>query len=113
MKEINFDGIGEVVVTMGVNADMGPGMVVRMVESDWVTPGLDRQDFVGVLLNVNGYYGSVQIKGFATVPYTGDMAPGWRKLVTNGMNGVRMDDEGERYLVVRINEDEKTAVILL
>lgn len=113
MKEINFNGIGEVVITMGVNPEMKPGTVVRMIESDWVTPCMDGQDFVGVLRNVNGYYGALQIKGFACVNYTGDVEPGWCKLVSNGQGGVRSDDEGTRYLVVRVDEEAGTIVLWL
>lgn len=113
MKEINFEGIGEVVVTIGASNLADPKKVVRMNDSDWVIPCMDGQNFVGVLLNKHGNYGSLQIKGFATLSYTGTMKAGWNNLVANSFGGVRQDDAGARYLVVRVDETASTAVVWL
>lgn len=113
MNMISYEGIGEVAVTIRVDSALKVGMVVRMEENDQACPCMGGEDFCGVLLNRNGDYGCVQVKGFVTVRFSGDLAPGWVNLVSNGVGGVRAFDSGMRTLVTHVDNNAKTAVICL
>ena len=113
MSKISYEGVGELVVSIGVTEEVTPGEVVRMLDNDLVCHCEDGDLFCGVALKVDVTCGSMQVKGFATVTYSEDMDVGWMNLVANGMGGVRVDDNGIPKLVVCKDEDAMTAVICL
>ena len=113
MSKISYEGVGELVVSIGMTEEVKTGAVVRMLDNDLVCPCEDGELFCGVALKSDGICGSMQVKGFATVPYSENMNVGWMNLVANGMGGVRVDEKGIPKLVVCKDEDAMTAVICL
>ena len=113
MNMISYEGIGEVAATVRVSDAVKAGMVVRVEENDLVCPCISGEEFCGVILNRNGDYGCMQVKGFVTVRFTGTMEPGWVNLIANGIGGVRAVDSGMRTLVIHADNEKKTAVICL
>lgn len=114
MNKISYEGVGEMVVSIGMTEEVTPGEVVRMLDNDLACPCADGELFCGVALKADKVCGSMQVKGFVTVPYSGEsMAVGWMKLAANGMGGVRVNDNGIPMLVVCKDEDAMTAVICL
>ena len=113
MSMISFEGIGEVMATIYMTDSVEVGKVVRSLENDWVRGCSDGDLFCGVAVKRNGYVGSMQVKGFVRVPYTGDLKLGWKFLVANDGGGVREGTDGVRALVIQVDEDNGTAVICL
>ena len=113
MNVFEFDGIGEVVVSLLLDGDAYPGTVVRMLENNWACVCQDGDQFVGVTLKNKCEMGSVQVKGFVRVIYSGELDHGWKPLVANGSGGVREDASGIQRLVIQVNPEEHSAVICL
>lgn len=118
---ISFDGIGETAATFLTEegADVKPGDVVCLTGDGEVGLGESGDALCGVVLSVAGDgCTGVQIDGLARVRYSGTAAPGtgWRALCADGSGGVAAaggGNAGRTYLVVSVDEIEKTAVIKL
>lgn len=113
MNMISYEGIGEVVVTVSMEKQLKAGSVVHILDNDVAGPCEDGEVFCGVALKVGGGIGSMQVKGFVCVPYTGEMKLGWMNLVANGEGGVRPGENGLQVLVAQLNAEEQTAMICL
>lgn len=113
MDKFKFEGIGEVVVSIYLNQSVQPGTVVCMLDNNWAHACLNGNQFCGVALKRKGEMGSVQVKGFARVSYSGELKHGWKPLVADGNGGVREDANGIQRLVIQVDEEEHTAVICL
>ena len=117
--DICFEGVGQVAATfrVGDDEDVKAGMAVTLKGSGTVGLGDGGDALCGVLLgSVRGGAVAVQIGGVAKVGYS-DTAPavGWQELVCDGKGGVRpaTGTGGMKYLVLAVDEGEKTAVIKL
>ena len=113
MKKLGYEGIGEVVVTVAVSEEMERGTPVCMEGNGAVRPCQADEMFCGVALGRRGEFGAVQVKGFVTVPYSGELAVGWAALAADGDGGVCKSESGLKYLIMEVDEDEYTAVICL
>ena len=113
MNMISYEGIGEVVVTVSMEEKMKAGTVVHLLDNDVVGPCEDGEVFCGVALKMGGSIGSMQVKGFVRVPFTGEMKLGWMNLVANGEGGVRPGENGLQVLVAQLDVEEQTAMICL
>lgn len=113
MKKLGYEGIGEVVVTMGVSGDVERGTPVCMQENGVVRPCGEGEAFCGIALGSRGEYGAVQVKGFVSVEYSGDLAVGWADLAADGDGGVCQAEGGLKTLVIQADKDECVAVICL
>jgi hypothetical protein len=113
MNKISYEGIGELVVSIGVTQEVKPGEVVRMLDNNLACHCEDGDMICGVARKVDMICGSMQVKGFVTVAYSEELDVGWMNLVADGMGGVRMDDNGMPMLVVHKDADAMTAVICL
>ena len=113
MDKFKFDGIGEVVVSIYLNEGVQPGTVVCMLDNNWAHSCLNGSQFCGVALKRKGEMGSMQVKGFVRVSYSGELIQGWVPLVADGYGGVREDANDIQRLVIQVDEEEHTAVICL
>jgi len=113
MKKLGFEGIGEVVVTVAMSEEMERGTPVCMEGNGAARPCQTDEMFCGVALGRRGEFGAVQVKGFVTVPYSGDLAVGWVSLAADGDGGVCRNENGLKVLVVHVDEDECAATICL
>jgi hypothetical protein len=115
MKNISFDGVGQVLATFQVDSEAIDGGVVAMTGNGTVGLGKENDLPCGVLLNAEeDGMGAVQVEGMATVSFTGE-APGagYAALVCDGQGGVTKNANGRLCLVVSVDEDSQTAVIKL
>lgn len=111
---ISYEGVGEVVITLGMEEAAQPGMVVCMADSGWARPCEDGELFCGVVNKKNQQYtGGVQLKGCVSVTYSGEMELGHVRLVANGEGGVRMDENGVDVVVLDAPYEGNVAVIYL
>jgi len=113
MSWISYEGIGEVAMSVGLLDTVQAGMPVCFHENGWVCPAEDGEQFCGVAMKRRGDLGTVQVKGFVSVPYTGSLDLGWNKLAANGEGGIRQDEAGLMILVAEVDEDAGAAVICL
>jgi hypothetical protein len=115
MKNISFDGVGQVIATFQVEDGAVDGGVVTMTGDGTVGLGKASDLPCGVLLDRSeDGVGAVQVEGMATVSFTGE-APtvGYGALVCDGQGGVAKNDSGRLCLIVSVDEDGQTAVIKL
>jgi hypothetical protein len=111
--KISYDGIGYLAVTMPTNGcDEGHVCALNYEGKAMSCP--DGEDFFGVVLTTDNDRAHVQIEGFAKVAYTGTApVPGFVNLVSNGYGGVTINSDGRMYLVVSVDNAEKTLVLKL
>lgn len=114
--DVCFEGVGQVAATFQAEGDaLQPGMAVTLTGSGQVGLGSTGDALCGVLLgNVRGGAAAVQIGGVAKVGYSSNTAPatGWQELACDGSGGVTTGG-GAKYLVLAVDEDEKTVVVKL
>ena len=113
MSMISYEGIGQVVITAKMDSTVKPGDLVRYVENDLVYPCNKGEQFIGVALSNDGEYGGVQVKGFFTTSFTGNLDLGWNLLVGDGYGGMCQSDYGINFLVTHIDRGTSTAAICL
>lgn len=113
---VSFEGVGQVCATF-LGSGLTEGQVVKMTGQGKVGPCGDGDDFCGAALCCREDACTVQVRGFVTVGYSGDAAPGpgFTALCANGTGGVRAAGEsgGRAYLVAATDAAAKTATILL
>lgn len=115
MAKIGFEGIGEVVITFGAKNGTAAGQTVKMTGDSEVGPCVAGDKPCGVVIAVESGLAAVQMEGFATLATSGSgIAPGWVKLVADGMGGVKADAaNGRECLVVSADVMSDTAVVRL
>ena len=112
---VSFEGIGQVCATFQ-GSGLAEGHVVRMAGRAEAGACGDGDPFCGVALCCKEDACTVQVGGFVTVGYSGDMPePGTASLCANGEGGVRAAGEsaGRACLVVDADAAAKTVTILL
>ena len=111
--KVAFDGIGRESATFMVLSGK-VGNVCKMAQNGVVKACSAGDDFIGVMEAYRGGYGSIMLRGFAEVAYTGTApAVGYVKLVADGNGGVKIGEGMKVRLVAAVDEDRKTAVIEL
>lgn len=113
---ISFEGIGQVLATFAVEEGVTAGSVVTITENGTVGLGSDGSLPCGVLLHgEEDGMGAVQLEGLVSVGYTGTVpALGYGMLACDGQGGVKaVDAGGLTCLVVSVDEDSQSAVIML
>lgn len=113
-RRVSFEEIGSVAATFYAGEGVVPGQVVQVSAGETVAGCTDGGRFCGVAVSTSqdGCCG-VQVLGFAQVPVSGGVTPGWAKLAADGLGGVRADADGREYLVVSVDTAEGCAVVLL
>ncbi len=114
---ISFDKIGDLTATFA-NRDAVHGDVVTMYSSKTVTAGTNGSAFIGVCTDTEGGKATVQLRGFATVEYTGEpVAMGIKKVVCAGNGKIRLataeDLDAREVLVAEYDSINHTATVLL
>ena len=128
---ISFDENGQVAVTFQAEEGVKPGCAVAVTGDSQVGVCPAGEKPCGVALSAEEGAAAVQVRGFATVTWSGTAPkPGWAKLTGDGKGGVTLAaqepeeagdggetsaaaPEGREALVIRVDETEMTAVILL
>ena len=119
--DICVEGIGQMVATFATEEELEPGMAVTMTGSGEVGLSKEVENGDGPLCGVtagasrNGAV-AVQIGGVVKVGCSddADLKVGWQKLICDGEGGVTTDGADDvSYLVLAVDEDEKTVVVKL
>lgn len=108
---VSFEEIDRLAVTFGQEGCVA-GQVCRVSGNGKVAPCADGDRFCGVVEHVRGSHAAVQVAGFAEVTVTGAVAVGYVSLCADGSGGVK-SGAGREYLVVSVDENAGTAIIML
>ena len=108
---VSFEEIGRLAVTFG-HEGCQAGQVCKVSGNGTVAPCAAGDKLCGIVEGVRGDYAAVQVAGFAEVPYSGSVALGHVSLCADGSGGVKAG-EGREYLVVSVDENAQTAIIML
>ena len=113
MSKFSFEDIGAVVATFAAGSGVKGGQVVKVTDNGTVDTCGDGEAFCGVALEPRKGGAAVQVKGFVTVPYTGELTLGWATLAADGSGGVKTLESGNKYWVVASDATAQTVTILL
>ena len=108
---VSFEEIGRLAVTFG-HEGCQAGQVCKVSGNGTVAPCAAGDKLCGIVEGVRGDYAAVQVAGFAEVPYSGSVALGHVSLCADGSGGVKAG-AGREYLVVSVDENAQTAIIML
>ena len=88
------------------------GQVCKVSESGTVASCAAGEKFCGIVEHIRGNHAAVQVAGFAEVSITGAVSVGYVNLCADGQGGVKAGS-GKEYLVVSVDENAGTAMIML
>lgn len=109
-----FNSIALECATFHVSGTLTAGEPCKIVADKTVSLCASGNDFIGVVQHVRGRTATVAIRGFVTVPYSGNLpAVGRTPLVSNGSHGVTTGDAGTVRTVVWRDQSNKTVTFLL
>ena len=108
---VSFEEIGRLAVTFGHEGCVA-GQVCKVSANGTVAPCAAGDKLCGIVEGVRGDYAAVQVAGFAEVPYSGSVGLGYVNLCADGSGGVKAGT-GREYLVVSVDENAGTAIIML
>ena len=108
---VSFEEIGRLAVTFGHEGCVA-GQVCKVSANGTVAPCAAGDKLCGIVEGVRGDYAAVQVAGFAEVPYSGSVGLGHVSLCADGSGGVKAG-AGREYLVVSVDENAQTAIIML
>ena len=108
---VSFEEIGRLAVTFGHEGCVA-GQVCKVSANGTVAPCAAGDKLCGIVEGVRGDYAAVQVAGFAEVPYSGSVGLGHVSLCADGSGGVKAG-AGREYLVVGVDENARTAIIML
>ena len=106
MSKVSFEDIGAVIATFAAKDDVKPGQMVKITANGEVGACSAK--------SVRSGFAGVQVKGFLTLPITGDVSLGRVSLEADGTGGVQAATTGGvTTLVVSVDSAAKTAVVCL
>ena len=111
----SYEGIGQWCATFA-GSQAEEGQVVKLTAGKTVGPCAAGDGFCGVVQSVSrdGEACTVALGGMVRVNYTGTApALGWSGLSADGSGGVKADSAGRSYLVVDVDESDKTVTFAL
>ncbi len=113
---VAFNGFKESMATFIAASGLEAGDPAGIGANDTATACAAGESFCGVANQVSGGFASVQMSGYATLPYTGEAAPvpGYNQLAGDGSGGVKTVTAGGRsMLVIRVDTAGKTVGMML
>ena len=114
MKKVSFGGIGEVVATFYAGETVKAGQVVKMSGDSTVAACAAGGRLCGAALSCECGCAGVQVKGFLSLPYSGEApAVGAAVLAADGKGGVKTAQSGTACTVIHVDEAESLLVALL
>lgn len=114
MSKVSFEDIGAVIATFAAKDGVKPGQMVKITANGEVGACSANDAFAGQAQSVRSGFAGVQVKGFLTLPITGDVSLGRVSLEADGTGGVQAATTGGvTALVVSVDAAAKTAVVCL
>ncbi|NLB36559.1 MAG: hypothetical protein GX824_04565 [Clostridiales bacterium] len=109
---VSFNGCNEKSVTFIADDELTAGVPVKVSENDTVSACDAGDSFCGICTSVRNGYATVQLGGFAVIPFTGSTDPsvGYCTLAADGSGGVKVTATGGRSLLV-VNVDAASDIV--
>ena len=116
--KVSFLGLGEVTATFGHEEEekVTAGKLVKLSSQGIVAPCVDKDSFIGVCTGEDGDCVAIQLRGYADIPMAdtgGPTAVGFQKLSSDANGKIKADTAGREYLVLALDNTNKTVGILL
>lgn len=110
---VSYEGIGYLAVTMPA-ANCQAGQLCKIDAQGRADACASGDRFCGLVEAVENNRAAVQIAGFVKVSYSGTApAAGYAKLISDGKGGIRAAGEGWDYLVIALDETNRTVTLKL
>ncbi len=110
---IGMEGFDARYATLSVSGEIPVGAPVTMSGNYTVSKSTDAQVFAGVLTDLRGTLGLVQLKGAVTLPYSGTQPTvGYAMVAADGTGGVKTVASAGRSVDIVAVEDGKVTIIL-
>lgn len=111
---ISYQSIGQECVSVNLSGTIPEGVPCTLVSASLVKKSAANDNFCGVLLTKRGSVGSVQVRGFVTVGFSGEnMRVGYVNLAADGAGKVQVNENGRSYLVIDMDTTKQTITFLL
>ena len=111
--KISYEGIGFMLVTFP-DESATEGNVCKINQSSCAEDCMTNDLFCGVVHSVEKTMAAVQLEGFAKAHYSGTKPEmGYVKMTADGIGGVCVNNSGREYLVVQVNENDRTVIMKL
>ncbi len=112
--KVSFNGVGEVCATF-LGEGVSEGQPVKLTSAGTVAPCAEGERFCGVALCCRDGACTVQVRGFVTLPVTGDVpAIGFSDLTADGQGGVKSPASSEGCAdCLIVDAGENTVTFLL
>ena len=111
--KISYEGIGFMLVTFP-DESATEGNVCKINQSGCAEDCMTNDLFCGVVHSVEKTMAAVQLEGFAKAHYSGTKPEmGYVKMTADGIGGVCVNNSGREYLVVQVNENDRTVTMKL
>lgn len=112
---VSNDSIGQLCITAQVSEETPVMSVCRYDDPNYIVPCDEDEDIEGVLIARRGDRGTLQVRGFVTLPYIGQTpCVGLCPLVTGESGNTVKTVQGKReYLVTDIDTVAKTVTFML
>ena len=110
---VSFNGFGQQVATFEAASGVAAGKPVAVSANNKVQ-AVTSGAFCGICIGVKNGFAAVQTRGYITVPYSGTLEVGFKKLAAATGGKVAVDTtNGREYLVVDVDSVSGTAGIIL
>lgn len=112
--KISFKGVGQTIATFAAENSAAIGQVCKITQNGTVGPCAAGDQFCGSIVSLREGVAGVQLKGFATLSYSGAApAPGWQALAADANGAVKSNEAGRQYLVAEVDTASKTVGLFL
>ena len=110
----SYEQIGAVCATFRCHDNVQPGQSCQMMDNDCICLAEEDSDFDGVVISRRGDCATVAMRGFVTLPYSGNtLYAGSRYLHADGIGGVTAAEEGKMYVIVNVDMTNKIVTFLM
>lgn len=111
--KFSYEGIGTLCATFEASGSIEKNAPVKITANGTVAKCADGDAFIGIATACRGGVATVQLKGFACLPYT-DPAPsvGYQSLAA-AASGVKTGEGTEKVLITNVDTAKKTVEFML
>lgn len=109
-----FSGFNSKEITLHADEGVKEASTVAFADDSTVKTAASGEIFCGICTKIRNGLASVAFAGHTTVPYSGTTPSlGYQKLSADGNGAVKADENGKHFLVVYVNEEDKTLDIIM
>lgn len=112
---VSNDSIGQVCITAEVNDTVDAMSVCRYDDLNYIVPCDEGEEIEGILIARRCNRGTLQVRGFVTMPYSGEVPSVGLCSMAAGPDGstVKVAEGKREYLVTDIDTEVQTVTFML